>query len=113
MFNAHEFFEAHEVLEDLWREASGSDRELYQGILQIGVGFHHLSNGNYHGAITLLERGIARLRKLNPDECQEIDCASLINASRLCREQLVALGPTRINAFEKGLIPQAQWRSSS
>ena len=113
MFNAREFFEAHEVLEDLWRDAVGPHRDLYQGILQIGVGFHHLLNGNHHGATTLLERGIVRLTKLEPDDCQGVDCASLINAARRCKDQLVELGPTRVDAFDRALIPQVQWRSTS
>ena len=109
MFNAGEFFDAHEVLEDLWRDAVGPQRELYQGILQIGVGFHHLTNGNHHGATTLLGRGIARLGSLESDQCGGIDCGSLLNAARRCRELLVELGPTRLTEFDRGLIPQVQW----
>ena len=53
-FNRQEFFEQHETLELLWRDTRTPDRALYHGILQIGVGFHHWRNGNFHGATVLL-----------------------------------------------------------
>src|SRR5689334_2590675 len=50
-FNAGEFFEQHETLELLWRATPGEIRHLYEGILQVGVGMHHLLvNKNFHGA---------------------------------------------------------------
>ncbi|HEY3064661.1 MAG TPA: DUF309 domain-containing protein [Methylomirabilota bacterium] len=55
------FFEVHEVLEPLWREASGSDREALQGLIQVAVGYQHLANGNVAGARTLLAEGAVRL----------------------------------------------------
>ena len=60
-FNDGEFFEQHETLELLWRAETDDVRYLYQGILQVGVGFYHLQNGNYHGAVTKLGTGIAML----------------------------------------------------
>jgi hypothetical protein len=56
-FNAGEFFDQHETLELLWRDTRTPVRGLYHGILQVGVGFHHWGNGNFHGASTLLEEG--------------------------------------------------------
>ena len=38
-------------------------RFLYQGILQVGVGFYHLQNGNWRGATGLLRNGAVRLRE--------------------------------------------------
>src|SRR5260221_3547923 len=77
MFNAGEFFEQHEVLEELWRAEPGPIRELYQGILQVGVGFHHFTRGNHHGAVTLLGRGLARLRTV-PSDALGLDVGGLI-----------------------------------
>jgi predicted metal-dependent hydrolase len=56
-FNAREFFECHETLEELWRAEEDLVRYLYQGILHVGVGYYHLSRGNHHGAITKLSGG--------------------------------------------------------
>ena len=90
-FNAGEFFEQHETLELLWRDTRTPVRDLYHGILQIGVGFHHWRNGNFHGASTLLEEGIERLRPFAP-RCQGVAVDALIADASASRERLIALG---------------------
>ena len=53
LFNSREFFEAHEVLEDLWNECPNEDRRFYQAVLQAAVALHHFGNGNLRGAVKL------------------------------------------------------------
>ena len=53
LFNEREFFEAHEVWEDLWSEAHGVERKFYQGLIQAAVGLCHFVNGNLGGAVKL------------------------------------------------------------
>jgi predicted metal-dependent hydrolase len=53
LFNSREFFEAHEVLEDLWNECPNEDRRFYQAVLQAAVALHHFGNGNLRGAAKL------------------------------------------------------------
>jgi uncharacterized protein len=50
-------FAAHEVLEAVWKHASGPDRELWRGLAQVAVGITHALRGNESGARTLLHRG--------------------------------------------------------
>src|SRR4026207_735218 len=59
-FNRGEFFEQHETLELLWRAERRDIRYLYQGILQIGVAFHHLRRLDHHGTVSMLKRGPRR-----------------------------------------------------
>jgi len=59
LFNAREFYECHEVLEEIWLAEPERIRTLYQGILQVGVAFYHLGRGNFRGATSLLETGIS------------------------------------------------------
>jgi hypothetical protein len=54
-FNACEFYEAHEVWEDLWQDYSGPDRRFYQGLIQVAVCLHHFGNGNTGGARKLYQ----------------------------------------------------------
>src|SRR6266851_319777 len=61
-FNGGEYFEQHETLELLWRAERRDVRRLYQGILQIGVAFHHLRRANHHGTVYMLRRGAQRGR---------------------------------------------------
>jgi len=76
LFNRGAFFECHEVLEDAWREEPGPCRFLYQGILQLGVAFYHIQQGNRPGALKVLKRAAAKFDRL-PDRCQEVDVARL------------------------------------
>jgi hypothetical protein len=64
LFNARHFFESHEVLEDLWREASGEERRFLQGLIQVAVAMHHFTRGNAAGARSLLARGAGKLEAL-------------------------------------------------
>ena len=76
-FNRGEFFEQHETLEDLWRSEPRGVRELYQGILQIGVAMYHIKRRNHHGTIYMLTRGSNYLRPFTPT-CQSVDVAHLL-----------------------------------
>jgi hypothetical protein len=61
LFDARLYFEVHELLEPHWLQATGRERETLQGLIQVAVGFHHLSNGNGAGARALLHDGAAKL----------------------------------------------------
>jgi len=54
-----DYFECHEVMEQLWLE-EGRD-PLYQGLLQVAVGLYHHRNGNIDGAVKLLTAAIQKL----------------------------------------------------
>ena len=56
LFNQGEFFDAHEVLEDVWRVAPAAEKKFLQGLIQVAVGLHHYSRGNRVGARSLLAR---------------------------------------------------------
>ena len=61
LFNAGSFFDAHEVLEDVWRESRGPEKEFLQAVIQAAVGLHHHSTGNIVGARSLLARAGRKL----------------------------------------------------
>jgi hypothetical protein len=54
-FNRRDFFEAHEVWEDLWQECLGPERRFYQGLIQAAVALFHFGNGNVRGAAKLYQ----------------------------------------------------------
>ena len=49
-FNTCDFYESHEVWEELWTEYRGPARRFYQGMIQAAVALHHFGNGNIRGA---------------------------------------------------------------
>jgi predicted metal-dependent hydrolase len=90
-FNQAYFFEAHETLEDLWRETHGPLRTFYQGLIQLAVALYHLSNGNRRGARNLFEKGLAKLEGFRP-HCQDIDVETLCAETRQWLECVKAVG---------------------
>jgi predicted metal-dependent hydrolase len=104
-FNRGEYFEQHETLEALWRAEAREVRRLYQGILQIGVAFHHLQRGNHHGTVYMLTRGAMYLRSF-PTPCQGVDVAGLLAAAARALAAVEALGPGRLAEFDWRLAPR-------
>jgi predicted metal-dependent hydrolase len=60
-FNAREFFEAHEVWEELWLAAPDPEKIFLQGMIQIAAAFHHYSRQNLRGTKSLLVAGLAKI----------------------------------------------------
>jgi predicted metal-dependent hydrolase len=67
LFNRAHFFDAHEVLEDVWnsvprdRPSGRHLRQHVQGLVQLAVAFHHQSKGNHVGARSVLERAMRNI----------------------------------------------------
>jgi predicted metal-dependent hydrolase len=104
LFNEGEYFECHEVLEDIWRAEQDPVRALYQGILQIGVAFHHLRRDNWRGAVKLLDGGTDKVARFTP-RCLGVDTESLNQRALRCLTMLRELGPERAREFDWSLIP--------
>lgn len=107
-FNRAEFYECHEYLEEAWMQEPGRVRFLYQGILQVGVGFYHLQNGNWRGATGLLRGGTVRLKEFEP-ETLGVDVAKLVRESERCLQELESLGRERVDEFDTSKIPKVAW----
>lgn len=111
-FNAGEWFACHETLEDLWIGAPWEVRDLYQGILQVGVALHHWREGNYRGAVLLLQTGVKLLRHVAP-VCRTVDVAGLIEESERLRKELERLGPERMAELDRELVPLVKLRADN
>jgi uncharacterized protein len=107
-FNKGEFYECHEYLEEAWMQEPGRVRFLYQGILQVGVGFYHQRNGNWRGATGLLRNGTIRLKEFEP-VALGIDVARLIRECERCLEELEELGRERVREFDQTRVPKVEW----
>lgn len=62
-FDAGEYFEAHEVWEDLWNEVTGEEHSFLQGLIQVAVALHHAGNGNFKGTHKLFSTAFGHLTK--------------------------------------------------
>jgi predicted metal-dependent hydrolase len=92
LFNAGQFFDAHEALEDVWREAQGRRKLFLQALIQIAVGLHHHGRGNPAGARSLLARGGKKLAGY-PAAYAGLDVARLRRAVSRWEEALTAGRP--------------------
>jgi len=104
-FNRQFFFEAHDTWEELWMETSGPDRLFYQGLIQMAVGFYHLSNGNLNGACSQLAKSLAKLDQYPPG-FQGIDTEALVVRVRDCLEDATKVQRGELTAFDESMIPQ-------
>lgn len=84
LFDERDFYECHEVLEDLWMETRDEERPYYQGLIQTATAFYHLSNGNLQGSRKLFESGLNYLAPF-PDRYMEFDLAGY---KRVCGDWL-------------------------
>jgi predicted metal-dependent hydrolase len=103
-FNRGEYFEQHETLELLWMAERRDVRRLYQGILQIGVAFHHLRRLNHHGTVYMLTRGAGYLAPFAP-RCQGVDVRALLADAAAALLEVERLGPHRLADFNWQLAP--------
>ena len=61
-FNEKDFFECHEILEDIWFDVRDDSRDFYQGLLHIAVGLYHLTKKkNTKGTILQFNKAIVKL----------------------------------------------------
>lgn len=105
-FNATEFFEAHEVWEELWQDYQGDSRKFYQGLIQVAVCFHHFVNGNIRGARKLYGSSRKYLDPYRPLHLG-IDLDKLfVEMEGCCREMLKAEGDFPEVEIDPELIPE-------
>lgn len=83
LFNERQFFQAHEVLEDVWRAAPAEEKKFLQGLIQLAVALHHHSRGNTVGAVSLLKRA-ARNLAAEPRQARGIRVDHLLIAMDEC-----------------------------
>jgi predicted metal-dependent hydrolase len=110
-FNRGEFFEQHETLETVWRKEARPIRDLYQGILQVGVACYQIERGNLPGALKLFECGLWRLRSFTP-ECMGVDVACLVADAQRLRDEAMRLGPERLTELDRALFPRIVMRKT-
>ena len=108
LFNAGEYFEAHEALEDAWNAEKGQVRELYRGILQIAVVYLHVTRGNYNGAIKVYGRS-QRWIKDWPDICRGIYVGELRKDAETVITEVRRLGIEKISEFDLSLLKPVKW----
>lgn len=107
-FNRGGYFEQHELLEAAWLEETRPIREMYQGILQIGVAFLQIQRGNWAGAVKMFRRGLPRLTGL-PEVCQGLQLDLFRRQAEAIHTEVTDLGPERLNEFDQSKFPRIEY----
>jgi len=99
-FDAHDFWNAHETLEEAWIDVRPAPiGEVYRSILQVGVAYYQIQRNNYQGAMKMFLRSIQWLDPL-PDVCHGIDIKQFKQDAAEARAALEALDNDRIAEFD-------------
>lgn len=61
-----DFFEAHEELEEEWRDAPGPERDFLQGLVHVAVAWYQAGRGNLPGCERQLAKAARRLAPYSP-----------------------------------------------
>jgi len=78
-FNREYFFEAHDVIEELWMDArEQTQRDLFHGLVNIATGFYHYRMGNRNGMHSQLQKGVEKLSAV-PALCFGVNVGKLLN----------------------------------
>lgn len=112
LFNEGKYFEAHEALEEAWLDEKGKVRDLYRGILQVGVAYLHITRGNYDGAVKVYKRS-QRWLKDWADACRGIHVEELRRDAENAIKEVERLGKERIGEFDAARLKPVKWEESS
>jgi predicted metal-dependent hydrolase len=105
-FNNCDFFEAHEIWEEVWSETQGASRRFYQGLIQVAVCLHHFGNGNLHGARKLYYSCRGYLQDYSPRHLGVNIDQLLGQLQQCCADLLTDGGPLPTVSLAADLIPE-------
>jgi hypothetical protein len=63
LFNAAQFWEAHEAWEARWLDADGDEKLFLQGLIQLAAAYHHVQRGTLRGGLRLFASSREKLHK--------------------------------------------------
>lgn len=103
LLNQGEYYRCHDDLEAAWRADDSPGRDLYQGILQVGIALYQVERGNFRGAVKMLLRARQWLEPL-PAVCRTVNVAQFRANANTYYETIIALGAENLASFDWGLV---------
>jgi len=108
-FNAGNYFDAHEFLEEAWNKDTSASRDVYIAVLQIAVAYLQIERQNYRGAVKMFLRARQWLSPL-PAVCRGINIDRLKDDANHVHRILVKMGPDAINDFDQSIFPPIDYK---
>jgi predicted metal-dependent hydrolase len=87
LFNTREFFECHEVLEEIWTPTVQPERWFLQSLIHFAVGFYHHQRGNTVGAVRQLRKGLRKIEGYLP-AWGGVDTGAIESKVRACLSEI-------------------------
>jgi predicted metal-dependent hydrolase len=97
LIRAGAYFDAHEELEDEWREAPVAERDFLQGLVHVAVAWLHAERGNRNGCERQLVKAERRLGSYRPTH-RGVDVDGVLAIAAEAR-QVVAAGSLDLPAL--------------
>jgi predicted metal-dependent hydrolase len=88
-FNECDYYESHELWEELWTDYRGPSRKFYQGLIQAAVALYHFGNGNIRGARKLHASARSYLEPYKPNHLG-LDLEKFIDEFDRCLSEVAA-----------------------
>ena len=89
LYRAGEFFQCHEVLEELWTPMRGPHRLFLQALIHFAVAFYHQQRSNPLGAERQLRKALRKLERYLP-MYEGVDTATLHQEGQVCLRRILA-----------------------
>lgn len=87
-FNKREFYDAHEIWEELWHEEHGEANGFVQGLIQFATALHHFEASNLKGAKLLYDAGVQLLRPYG-EQYWGLPVKKLIDDMTVCMKEVL------------------------
>ena len=104
LFNRRKFFEAHEAWEDGWLLETGEPRRLLHGLIQVAAALVKLQRGEPRGTVTLLDKGLPKLRGI-PGERYGLDLEGLLSQADSWRAKALLMAESGTTDFDAAELP--------
>ena len=107
-YHAGRHWDAHEVLEDLWRRTDHPQRRLFfQGVIQLAAAFVHAERGNMRGVQRLLAKARDKLAA-TPSPYMALDVAALVEAMAAAEREARAVADDPHRTFDWRCKPRLE-----
>ena len=105
-FNRGKFYDAHEHLEDAWSEYRLPDAKLIQGLIQLAVGYFHITNLNINGARGLFKKCIPKLEMFE-DNRRGINVKDVTDVAKRAYENVMMIED--VKDFDWSIVPNIEY----
>jgi len=79
LFNGERYWEAHEMLEGLWKKSKGEEKDILQGLILVCAAFVHAQRAEYNIALSILRRALIKFEGKSVKTIDGIDIVKVID----------------------------------